>query len=360
MLYRADPPPLLRIGLLLLSLTGSWSTLAAADTSSEPETIELHFRGSYAQSRNFWSLVDEVRAASDVSRAQAILETHYGKPAERLAQLGTQVYFENVSHLWVGIGAEALIGGDARNPVFPEIRAYSFLSGYGEFGFGTRLPEDQYGLDWEVGLRVGAGSRESIDAPVTALLGSDPIDRGLFVYTGPEFKFGANVDVFGIARWRSRMALRPTLYGVRSYDEGLAPELGYQSWAIRWRSMTEVLFKIETIPSGMSEIGLVTLMGQQPLPVDVLPRVWDSVHHLKPFPDWRQLAGLGLVFRNSQERHHFSLRVTGGIFGGYPGGGLEFSLRDGFGSIGYWGVEMSDGYQLIGHSFGAATVGLKL
>ncbi|MEK6579067.1 MAG: hypothetical protein AABZ55_07550, partial [Bdellovibrionota bacterium] len=86
--------------------------------------------------------------------------------------------------------------------------------------------------------------------------------------------------------------------------------------------------------------------GPQPLPVRVLPRTWDSIHEVKPFPVIGASLGAGSTIRAFTNERKFILELTGGFYGGYFGAGAEARFKKLGIAAGTWGIERSSGFKI--------------
>ena len=95
-----------------------------------------------------------------------------------------------------------------------------------------------------------------------------------------------------------------------------------------------------------SQISAELIASPKPLPEDWLPRTWDYVHDLYPWPELGTMVGYGLFTQNDLG-HGFHLNGHFGFYGGYLGGDLLLRWNWLQMSFASWGIETTSAYHVL-------------
>lgn len=314
----------------------------------------LGLQGFYAQSKDFWNEVDRLKRSADTAQILSeFFEKTHGKATEGMASGG--IYFATEKAPWglrlvdraiVALETEAIAGGYVRNRISPEIEGYTTWAVNLSTGLQRHLPQDEAGWGFFVLGTTGIGQQKLIKGEVTAHL-SDAIEKESALYfhgfdLGLEFQSLWSDHL----RFRSGYFFMPTYFYSQSRDEDFVYQIGEGRWSHRWRAQFEVTTRTADFSSGALEIGGQVINGPQPIPMAVLPRIWDGVHEVDPNPAIGALVGLGGVVRVVSQSRLYSFEGFGGFYGGYWGAGLATRLSWFHLRVGTFGVEQSSNYRL--------------
>ncbi len=126
----------------------------------------------------------------------------------------------------------------------------------------------------------------------------------------------------------------------------------------RWKIISGIERQLLISGINKTSISLQGIAGPQPIPVDFLPRTWDYVHNLYPFPELGTMFGTGLYFKSALS-HNTSIGSHLGFFGGYLGGDLLYNWKSITLSLATWGIETTSAYHILGERFWQASVGFS-
>lgn len=312
----------------------------------------------YGDSANFWSVIDQLENGDpSFKQSSPLLDDLFEEPAEGLAT--SSFAYRGPTHNflaplfpegYLGVGADYLVGGSARNRFLPEISAYQIYSGHIDFGFlhhpGGRALSIQEGWIAQLGSTLGAGQWNRIDALAIEFYPKAPIQKTGVFYLGGDLSLGYQTRVHPNLSQRSQAGLEPTWFTLDSTHAADSYDLQKDQWVWRWRFENE--WNLEPLPHNMPGfgLGLMAITGQQPIPKQFLPRTWDAVHEVQADPAVGQLLGLGaaLIFDSGSDAP--SGRIDGGFFGGYWGAGASVHINAFFIGAGTWGLEQSSGYRI--------------
>jgi hypothetical protein len=354
--------------LLLFSLT-SWSAFADGARSSldfrAPGSDEPAFSMSleYAQSARAWETLGDIQGAQgNLSAIDDILHRDYGTFEESFGRfdvgvsgIRTPIQLGAFRRAYFGASAEAIGTGIAENPVVPELHATALAGGSLSAGFATKLGERGPSLSY--GLTAGAGSEKRVDAYSTDVIDSIPVRTGSYTLVGADFAASHSVSLGSRADLKLGASERETLFLTTVPAAALGAGADTQLWTHRWRLDAEP--GSTALTSGHGRAFAQLIAGPQPLPVDCLPRVWDYVHALDPFPELGALVGAGGGWETAWGARS-RLRLAAGFYGGYVGAGLEGRFGAFTASAGSWGIEGSSAYQTMGSRIWSAALGLAL
>lgn len=326
--------------------------LAGQPSPAEPlSTWELDF--VYAQSPGFWHTVEELKKEQHtLAEINAILDSHFNQPEEGFAtvRLGYMTEMNDNLHSvfsngYVAARADLLAGGLAKNRVFPEIKGYQTSTIQAEFGLvEPATPRSPW--QYQLGSVVGLGEQQSLDALALDLYPKAPIEKSTLFYWGADLGLGYHGYFNSSMRSQTVASLRPTLFHADSSETSNEYEIQKNQVYWRWRTESEWAVNLLRDRDAAFELSALVYGGQQPVPVSILPRAWDAVHHLKIDPSLGQLFGLGSAATLRSDDFRYSARLAAGFFGGYPGVVAQARLswfEAGVGSLGY---EQTSGYRV--------------
>lgn len=247
---------------------GCGNCLASSpEVSPDFSTFEM----AYSQSASAWSTVNAIKGAhGQIAVINNILNQHYGTFEGAFTRVGGSVIsvptgwsLAPARDLDFNLGVEGAASGRAQNPVVPEIRANLTLALVAGVGLEGELPGTS--VKSHFGVFGGYGNEKRIDAVSTDLIESVPIRKGDLTLLG--FEEGleyAWTDAAEI-RYQSQLHLRETLGFSNTAPDKLGIEDTGGHSAFRWRVDSRA-----KLPSG---IQLQVVLGPQPLPIELLPRI---------------------------------------------------------------------------------------
>lgn len=289
----------------------------------------------YSQSRDFWETVQDVQdKTGNLTEIQKSLDGKYGKPDIAFSHLDAAYAYphgwfdsDSFDHAWIGTRAEALAGGEISNPIFPEIQAYANTIGIGSYGFRSRGDAMARGQSfWSLRALGGMGKEKRLYAKGPELLESIPVRSGTLYAVGAELLF-LDQSEFGGDFWiTSNWQLRPMYFKSTTEPARTRPdeERAFATW--RWKLQNEWLKQVETPLSSRTRFGIISVMGQNPVPFMSIPVSWDYQQKTQLFPGLGSTGGLGAIVRLLSDRAMPNLAVYFGDFGGVIGGGLDLQL----------------------------------
>lgn len=314
----------------------------------------------YGQSRDAWNTLSDVKSAQgDLGRINDVLQKKYGTYEEALSTLRIRMEgfhgFESNSlfkNYWIEAGTEADAFGLVRNPVVPELHANAILAGAASIGFQGEIPSTS--LQTRFGLLGGSGYEKRIDAFSTDLIDKLPIRNGHLYFYGLSQEVATTVNNDG---WKVKPHLSAHEIEFQTAVEPSTLDVieGTSYFAFRWKSQLDVTHFL-SVSSG-AEAGAVVIAGPQPLPVDMLPYVWDYSHRMQSFPEVGAMLGAGLRFDETWSKAA-SWKNTLGFFGGYWGGKTSLHIGSFRADLGSWGIESSSAYRTLGQRIWTASFGL--
>ena len=296
---------------------------------------------TYGQSRDFWKTVQDIQdRTGNVPEVQSVVQDKYGKPDLLYSQFEATYSFpqETVSLLPLasfGTRAEAVAGGEISNPISPEIEAYATSMGILSFGLRS-IPSDDTAY-WDVKGYAGLGPEKKLYAQGAELFESIPIRSGQLFLVGSELGF--------YDRWyhedfliQTDLQIRP-LYFFSTVDPPRSRTEETTHFSVRWKLQNEWLKRVETIFSSQTEIGVLSVVGQNPLPFVQLPFSFDYHQRLELYPGIRSVTGLGGIARLKNRSALPNFGIYGGYFGGALGGGVDLQVKSLLLSAATFGVE---------------------
>ncbi len=310
----------------------------------------------YGEQPDFWDEVDalENSEAPDEQLLRLLDKKDYGATEGiakvRLEVLSTQREYLNGAFdaSSLGIGGEGLVGGEAYNRISPRIHGYA-LWDVSFFGTLSRTAPKlgESGWLWLLSSEVGIGEQKIVQGEAIDFADDDPpISNSAIFFFAFDLGIGYHSQFSEQMRIKYQALFLPTLFHSTSKDASSTYGTTKGSSRLRWRTEFEQTFALQPIHEGGAEIGVQIFGGQQPTPVRILPRVWDSVHRLEFTPDLGSLIGIGPVIRAYTASREYDFEVYFGQYGGYKGVGASANISFLRLEAGTFGFEQSSQYRL--------------
>jgi hypothetical protein len=258
---------------------------------------------------------------------------------------------------YLGGGADALAGGSARNRILPEVRAYGVFSGHFDFGLMERAPKRESGWEYRWGSSLGGGTQSVVQGSALSLIGElRPTTSALF-YTGLDLDLGYRSRFNPWIGGRYRVSIAPTFFHADYSSSGTQYRIESSQFIFRWREENEWTLTLDTPYVPEIDLGILAIFGAQPTPLQFLPRTWDAVHDLRPWPAAGQLVGFGGRGHIYHPDGILGLQFDGGFYGGYLGASAAFHLYWFQIAAGTYGVEQTSGFRVDESRIGFVSVG---
>ncbi len=289
----------------------------------------------YAQSRDFWETVHDVQdKTGHLPEIQKAVNDRYGKPDILYSYLDAAYAYPHdaftsdaFSHLVIGTRAEALAGGQVSNPIFPEIPASANSTRIASFGLRSRPDAMARGNSfWSWKLLAGMGPEKRLYAKGPEFIEAIPVRSGTLLLAGTEISF-LDQSEFGDDFWvTSNIMLRPVYFksSVPPAESFPDEERAFAVW--RWRVQNEWLKQVDTALSSRTRFGIISVLGQNPVPFTSLPITWDYQQKTQLYPGIGATSGIGGILRLLTDSGVPNFAVYAGLFGGAPGGGVDLQL----------------------------------
>jgi hypothetical protein len=323
--------------LLLLLSTLSPSAALAAD-------FDLSL--GYGQSRDFWQTVQDVQdRTGNLAEIQSVVKDKYGKPDFGYSYLDAAYSYPHeafdsslLGMTVIGTRAEALAGGEISNPISPEIQAYA--ASVGIFSFGLRsIPGSDRSTYLDARLFGGVGPEKRLYAQGAEFIDAIPVRSGTLLLGGTEVSILNNSQV-GEDFWiTTDIFLRGTYFHSSTPTPKSKPKEDREFITLRWRLQNEWLKQTDTFLSSNTRFGILSVLGQNPLPFFNLPTTWDYQQKLDIYPGLASISGIGGIVRFLSESSVPNVALYGGYYGGAFGGGVELQLGSVLLSGSTYGVE---------------------
>ena len=300
---------------------------------------------NYSDTQAFWPTVRDIRnSATRFDRLTDLLNNHFGEPEEGFGRLNvefeseTQDWMQSVfSRGYIGLRGEVLVGGLARNRMMPEVHGYAVYSGQASFGLREAPSEKKAGFGYEVGTLVGAGKERSVHALAVDLYPEVPYEDAFIFFWGADVGASNSQVLSPLIKIDYRAELPPTYFYVEKAENHIR-------W--RWKTLSEATIRPFTDGTPVFEIAAHAILGQQPTPMHLLPRTWDTIHELEFAPSLGQLFGLGSALILRSDDRNYSARIDGGLYGGYLGTSLRGRISNFTLQVSTFGYEQSAGFRL--------------
>lgn len=337
-----------RSATLLLAAVFLSQPLARADAGA------VDFSGLYGQGFDFWGKVQDL-SQDNVTPADMLklLDSSFEHPEEGLAtfSIGYRGPVSDSLKNWVnqgyfGVGADALVGGTATNRILPQIQAYEVYSSHIDFGLMQRVPNHDSGWEYRWGSTLGLGQEALVQGSAVDLVGQFEPNKSAVFYTGLDFDLGFKNHLSDVLKESYRLSATPTLFHSDFSDSSSQFKIASDQLSFRWREQNEWSVTLETPFKPLLDFGVLSIFGQQPTPIQFLPRTWDAVHNLDAWPSAGQLVGLGTRAHLYDSEGHFGLFLDGGFYGGYFGGSAALYIYGIELAAGTYGLEESSGYRI--------------
>jgi hypothetical protein len=307
---------------------------------------------SFGHNSNFWNNVDTLKSSNElVDDLEQIFDSNYRDPSEGVFNFSlnyqsippdfVQRTFDRGS---VTVSFDQIAGGEIYNRISPEVRGYSVWTTSFKASLIAAPDEDKSGPEFSIGNEVGFGRQRLIDGSVADFLLGDPEIKSSIFYFGLDAGIAWKNMVSPHLRFRNRWTASPTYFYSAFKDPAYEFRVDSGKLYFRWKTETE----IAALWSGWAggEVGVQALAGQQPVPVDLTPRIWDAVHRIEAFPSFGSAVGLGSFFRVHSRDRKFRLEGMAGFYGGYVGGALSLNLYFLKLEAGTFGLEQTAGFQV--------------
>ncbi len=313
---------------------------------SVASATDFDFSVSYGQSRDFWHTVQDIQdRTGNLPEIQSILADKYGKPDLVYSSLDAAYAYPHeafdsrfLGMVVIGTRAEAVAGGEISNPIAPEIQAYA--SSVGIFSLGLRSVVDSSRTSHiDARLLAGLGPEKRLYAQGAEFIDAIPVRSGLLLLGGGEIFF-INRSAVGESFWITTDVLLRTVYFRSNTKPARSlPQEDLSFTTFRWKLQNEWLKETDTFLSSRTRFGILSVLGQNPLPFLSLPITWDYQQKLPLYPGLQSIGGIGVIGRLLTESAVPNLAVYGGYFGGAAGGGIDLQLGSVVLNASTYGVE---------------------
>ena len=327
---------------LLLGLVLGGQTLAF---SLQAADFDLSL--NYGQSQDFWKTVNQVQEQrGSIVGINEVLRDKYGKPDLVFSSLQAlhsykQDYFESVplSKIYFGTRAEASAGGEVSNPISPKIIAYGSTLGIASFGF--RSDPAKQGFRLSLGSFAGLGPEKQLYAEGAEFLEAIPVRNGLLFVAGLDLEAFHQEEYEGDFFVSTYGRFRPSYFHSTTKAPRTKPHWDNSFFTWRFRLQNEWLKEIESSLADHVRVGIITSLGQNPIPNLELPFAWDYQQRLPLLPNFTSMSGLGGMIRLISEEASPSLAAYAGLFAKRLGGGLDLQYKSAVLTAASWGIENS-------------------
>lgn len=329
-------------------ISGKWrAALGFLWASTAFASTELSL--GYGQTADLWSTYHGIQdAKSNVAQIDSILSSRYGTFEEGIAQVSVLrrgLSFADKRGPWrtfyFGLNAYGLVSGSVDNPIIPVLHVDLNVGGAVAFGTEGELPFGSVGTRF--GIVGGWGSEKRADAYSTDLIDHIAFVSGNLGFVGLEQKFAEpSPTASDPGTYRAALEMHETFFhSTIPVSSAVLSDETQELLAFRWKQTNEWSTPVAAL--GTSRLGLQVIFGQQPIPVEILPRVWDWSHQLAAFPEIGTLVGGGAHWR-AWGNSHSLLDAYAGVYAGYFGIGCEWRYRALSVSLGSWGLEGRSAY----------------
>jgi len=309
----------------------------------------------YGQHSNFWKEVESLERSDDpVGQTLGFMDKENYGAIEGVGKIKLELLGENHEY-WsdyfdttgIGFDINTLAGGEVYNRISPKVRGYLVWDA-SFFGNLRRreVPRGKSGWNWLVGSLFGMGRQKIVEGEAIDFLVETPIKESTLFYLGADLELGYVSQFNDNIRFAYKGMILPTLFYSEFDDPKYAYGVQKGVTTLRWRTEFEQTYSFQPPTEGGGEIGAQLIGGQQPTPVRVLPRVWDSIHKIEFFPDYSTLIGIGAVARLYSSGRNFGFNAYGGYYGGYLGGGASMNVYGVSLEAGSFGFEQTSQFKL--------------
>lgn len=317
-------------------MRSSFSLIFSALCLSSPAfAADFDLGVGYSQSRDFWETVHAVQEKTgNLTEIQKALNDRYGHPDVAFSYLDASYAYPHgwfdsdaFSHAWIGTRAEALAGGQVSNPIFPEFQAYANSIGIASYGFRSRGDAMATGSSfWSWRVLGGYGPEKRLYAKGPELIESIPVRSGNLLLLGTEILFLDQSEYGGDFWITTNAMIRPVYFKSSTPPARSRPDeqRSFTTW--RWKIQNEWLKQAETPFASRTRFGIISVVGQNPVPFTSIPVSWDYQQKLQLFPGLGSTGGLGGIVRFLSDNALPNLCFYAGSFGGMLGGGVDLQL----------------------------------
>lgn len=297
----------------------------------------------YGQSRDFWQTVQDVQdRTGNLGDIQSVVRDKYGKPDILYSFLDASYAYPNerfkyMDHYLIGTRAEALAGGEISNPISPEIQAYQNTTGI--FSLGLRSGAELWPFALDARLLGGMGPEKRLYAQGAEFIDSIPVRKGTLMLLGTEGSFFHGKDVGGDFFITTDALVRPIYFHSTVDNSPSRPEESTSFFTIRWKLQNEWTKEVATPLSERTRVGVISVLGQNPLPFLQFPITWDYQQKLSIYPGLGSVSGIGGIVRTMTKDSLPNIAFYLGYFGGAVGSGFDLQLNKVMVNLSTYGVE---------------------
>ena len=306
-----------------------------------PARADSGFFLDYGQSAGVWTVYNDVRRAQkDLAKINGILNRNFGEYQTAFTRLGSDFDIAHPGAPWARtIRLELSLDGAAlglvQNPVVPELVAAATVV---TITRAVLLAEPAEGWRAEGAVAWGWGLERRLSAVSTDLIESIPFQKDKVWLWGLDLAV-SRTWVKGDDRFVAAASWKGTKYHGLEAQTSVALDRKLRSFTQWWETRGDWL---------RGAWGLHVLAGSHPLPVPVLPRVWDRVANTNPWRELGAMTGAGASW-TAELGPRSTTTVLGGFYGGYLGGAARWSPRPRSRlELGSFGIENSSAYRTLG------------
>lgn len=318
-------------------------SLCATTPSARAADFDLGL--SYGQSRDFWRTVEAVQdRTGNLVEINEVVKDRYGKPDLLYSYLDAAYSYPHEAFesdllglVVVGTRAEAIAGGEITNPISPEIQAYA--SSTGIFSLGLRSKVRPLSTNLDARLLLGLGPEKRLYAKGAEFIDAIPVRSGILFLGGGELLL-LDQSAVGEDFWiTTELLLRGVFFHSTTAPAKSRPDEDRSFAAWRWKLQNEWLKETPTFLSRRTRLGIVSVVGQNPLPFLSMPITWDYQQKLTLYPGLKSISGLGGIVRLLSDNSLPNVSFYGGYFGGAIGAGTDLQIGSFLLNASTYGVE---------------------
>jgi hypothetical protein len=296
---------------------------------------------TYGQSANVWGLVSDIKTAKkNLPRINEILNQNYNSYQTAFTRIGVEHYFLLRTGGWpnklrLAFDLEGAALGMVQNPVVPELQASLLMAGILGSSVSGRIGESFY---LEAGMVAGAGNERRLTAVSTDLIEKLPFRKEKLSLVGVDLEMR---QLFRLGKGALRLLARTeeTVFFGQERQVSVTLNRNLRKTYHQWQGRADY--------SRSAHSGHL-IFGPHPLPTKFLPRIWNRAANTNPWRELGAMSGIGgatsFLLGGPQ-----SLGITGGFYGGYPGGELRWKFgEESRLSLMTYGIENSSAYQTLG------------
>jgi hypothetical protein len=215
-----------------------------------------------------------------------------------------------------------------------------------DFDLVEAVPFEKSGWNYSIGSSLGLGEQKTVAGTATDFFSNVPIRNSVLFISGLTLSLGRQQHYDNNVRTFSLLTFKPNYFHSNYSQYSSDLQTSRDLFTFRWKMAFEWTVSIDSPTKAGAEAGIQTLAGPQPIPKDILPRTWDNIHEVKPFPVFGSTVGLGGVVRAFTNQREYLLELLGGYYGGYFGAGAEARIWKFILSAGTWGLEQTTHYRM--------------